>query len=244
MWDCQGFVEADVDDCNAEQKQREAIMYMFIGKPKSISELKWVPPSQGKIREDTEIAVVDNEKFEPAENLRNRKFRIVELGDPSDIKAVEPYKIVLCDIRGVGKSLGSPLEGSHLIKTIKTFYPFKYVIAYTGQGLDMKHNENLVHADRNIPKDADIDIWEDALNRAITAASDPKQVWIITRKYLLEQDVSLLRLLKLEDLFVCSIESHKDLLSNRMHTLKLSEDTLNLLKAFVTGSLAKLLGTQ
>jgi hypothetical protein len=54
------------------------------------------------------------------------------LGDPSNVDAVVPHNIILCDVQGVGHSLDSKKQGAFLIREIKAHFPDKYVIAYTG----------------------------------------------------------------------------------------------------------------
>lgn len=188
-------------------------MYFILGRPKNISEVSPSISPSGDLRKKYEIAVIDDERFEPSENLRNRKFSIIELKDPNDIHAVKPYNIILCDIKGVGKCLGSELEGSQLIKNFRKFYPFKYIIAYTGQELDVRHNENLRFADRIVKKDIDIDKWEEIIDEAIEDIANPIKAWKKTRSYFLEHDVKLDNLLWLEDAYVSSIQQKNDSLT-------------------------------
>src|SRR6266567_4331143 len=78
------------------------------------------------------ICVIDDNPFEPRRNLENVGYKITYLGDVNTIDVTTPHHIVLCDLQGVALELDNKKQGAFLIREIKTNYPEKYVVAYTG----------------------------------------------------------------------------------------------------------------
>lgn len=219
-------------------------MYFIVGNPKTIQDLNGISNlSQGEMRKKTEIAVVDDEFFLKRNTLQQHGYRIQEVGDLKDIKAIEGYQIILCDIKGVGVHFDSPYEGGHLIEEINKFYPNKVIIAYTGERFDPTYNRFFQIADRSIRKDADNDEWIQVLDDSLKLVNDPCEQWKKTRRSLLDLNISTVNLIKIEDLYVRSILAQKDLVSNDKIINSLTSDAksivLNLvssfLYAFITG---------
>ena len=71
-----------------------------------------------ELRNKVEILVIDDQDFAAEEYLIKNGFRIVHKRDIDNIRDVSAYAVVLCDIRGVGKNLGSTKEGAFVIKEI------------------------------------------------------------------------------------------------------------------------------
>ena len=65
-----------------------------------------------------------------------------------------------------------------------------------------------------LKKDIDGDQWIENLDAAIQAASDPILRWKRLRNYLLEKDVPLMHLMKLEDNYVQNMLKHEDQFPN------------------------------
>ena len=81
------------------------------------------------LRSKVEILVIDDENLAAEDYLKKNGFCITHKKDIDTIKDVMPYPVILCDIRGVGQSLGSSKEGAFIIKEIKSSYPNKQVSA-------------------------------------------------------------------------------------------------------------------
>ena len=113
-----------------------------------------------ELRNKVEILVIDDQDFAAEEYLIKNGFRIVHKRDIDNIRDVSAYAVVLCDIRGVGKNLGSTKEGAFVIKEIKAHYPAKQVIAYTGSSYDPAYNEYMNLADAVISKGISVEDWD------------------------------------------------------------------------------------
>lgn len=151
-----------------------------------------------ELRNKVEILVIDDQDFAAEEYLIKNGFRIVHKRDIDNIRDVSAYAVVLCDIRGVGKNLGSTKEGAFVIKEIKAHYPAKQVIAYTGSSYDPAYNEYMNLADAVISKGISIEDWTALVDEQIQKAVDPIYQWERLRKHLLECGVSTAYVAKLE----------------------------------------------
>lgn len=173
-----------------------------------------------ELRSKVEILVIDDQDFAAEEFLIRNGFRIMHKRDIDNIKDVSEYAVVLCDIRGVGKNLGSAKEGAFVIKEIKAYYPAKQVIGYTGSSYDPVYNEYMNLADAVISKGISIEDWIALVDEQIQKAVDPIYQWKRLRKHLLECGVSTAYVAKLEDKYVTAIKAKdfKDL-------VKLAEGT-------------------
>ena len=67
--------------------------------------------SLSELKKRTEILIVDDEEFSYFESLQRHEYNITQKEDLTDLKDAEAYKIVLCDIRGVGNFLRSEFGG-------------------------------------------------------------------------------------------------------------------------------------
>lgn len=213
-------------------------MYLIVGKPKTIHDLVRVNgKSIGELRMATPVAVIDDEIFPKRNYLQQHNFIIKELGDINDIKAVAEYQIILCDIKGVGVHFGSKFEGGHIIEQIRKFYPNKVIIAYTGERFDPTYNKFFQIADSSIKKDAEDEEWENVLDKAIKIANDPVEQWEKIRSSLIYENISLINLVRLEELFVNSVRDKKDYISNNKILNIIDEDIkvilLNLASSFL-----------
>ena len=180
-------------------------MFIKIGRPSSLKEISIADWNKSNSRSLLSIAVIDDKRFAYADLLRKHDFNIVELGDISDIKAVSEYSIVVCDIKGVGKKFKSAAEGGHVIKEIRNRYPDKYIIAFSGSTFDPTFKKYFDSCDVAVKKDADIEEWINALDGAIEVVGNPIKRWIRTRTILLEHEMELFEVLKLEQAYIKAI---------------------------------------
>lgn len=205
-------------------------MYIIFGAPKTIQDLCGLSiKTIGEMRKNTRIAIIDDEPFSKLNILLKHDFQIKEIGDIADISAVSDYPIILCDIKGVGKSFGSVYEGGHIIEEINKYYPNKIIIAYTGERLDPTYNRFFQIADRTIKKDAEDDEWGNILDDCLKIVNDPIEQWKKIRTRLLNSNINSKNLIRLEDIYVQSILTKKDLISNSSIVKTLSVDAKNIL---------------
>ena len=133
----------------------------------------------------------------------------------------------------------------HPIRELKKKYPYKGFAAYTGSAFDIRINTFLIDI-QIIKKDITIDEWCTAIDSLIRNICEPKIVWNRIRKDLLDKDVSLLDLERLEDEFVDRVLNHNCDFSNfpSPKTKKvISAEALKLLSSIASNLLAKLLMT-
>ena len=217
-------------------------MYFTIGKPKSINELKSSHDYIKNVSRDRiEIAIIDDEPFQYLEILRNHNFHIRPFEDIADIKAVHAYPIVLCDIKGVGKSFHSKYEGAHIIDEVRKHYPSKIIIAYSGHQFDPSFNKYFQMCDFVLKKDIDSDNWVENLDNAISKAMNPITQWFKIRAYLLEKDVPLNSILKLEDDYVEMFFKKKESFPSNKTLNTLSDDVKSVILNFTSSAIFKLL---
>lgn len=170
----------------------------------------WRHLSDKEKRQRVTIGVIDDAAFAPKQNLENLGYNVKYLGDPIDISSVEDTQIVLCDLQGVGRSLDPKKQGAFFIREIRANYPEKYVIAYSGGGLNLSITRDAIgSADAFLKKDVTIEEWAEALDPFIDKILDPVSVWQRARIALVDSDISTLDLLKLEDAFVHSIKNRQ-----------------------------------
>ena len=156
------------------------------------------------LRKKTDVLVIDDEGFEPKEFLEGNNYRLTSKTDIDNVKDVSEYPIILCDIRGIGKKISSSFEGAFLIKEIKENYPEKIVIAYTASQYDPSYNVYLQRANIVLPKSMPTEEWLDILDKYIFQTADPVYQWKVLRDRLINLDIPLLDIAKLESVFVKS----------------------------------------
>ena len=189
-------------------------MIVFFKDPKSISDLErnrgimsnMRPPAE--LRKSIKIAVIDDKPFAPEHNLKNNQFQIETFRDIQSINQLAEYPIVLCDLQGVGINLAADLQGAYLIEELKSNYPEKSVIAFTGGSASSNISRRAAAAaDGYLKKDASIDEWRDLLDKHIKNLSDPVYVWRSLRLRLVKEGISPIDLVRLEDAYVSSIKN-------------------------------------
>lgn len=205
-------------------------MYVLLGNPKTIDELRIKSLLKPAVRKSVQILVIDDKEFPFLEILRTHNYSISKRDDLSNVRDVAEYDIILCDIRGVGKALGSRFEGAHLIKEIRTHYPQKAIIAYTAESLMAEYNDYLAHADFTLQKDIDLEQWIDSLDRAISLAADPASAWRRTRLHLLADNIPIHLVMRLEDEFVKHAENKQSVFPSTRLSSNLPSRVLPILK--------------
>jgi hypothetical protein len=220
-------------------------MYYRIGSPKQLSDLKVIArPPIGTLRQKIPIVVVDDKGFVYLNVLRDHGFWITELRDVTDVKIIETYPIVVCDIRGVGKAFASQFEGAHVLAEIKKHYPNKILLAYTGQLFDATFNKYFALCDGSITKDAESQEWVEVLDNAIAAFLDPVLQWKKLRLYMIALDVPTIRLAELEHQYVSAVLAKQAPFRDEGKLLDLPQDAKNVLLGIASNYVFKFLTGQ
>lgn len=198
-------------------------------------------PNIAEARKSVPIAVIDDQPFHAEKNLRSYGFDIRQIGDVKHVDEVKDYRIVLCDLMGVGTALASHNEGAELISEIRHQYPGILVAAYSGAALSSTQARaaKLV-ADRVLRKDVDISEWQEALDGFISQALDPHLVWKRMRKSLVDADVDTKAIIVLENAFVRTIlEKDKDgkKINSAVTSLKLAGDVRAIAQGLISSAI-------
>ncbi|WP_336766949.1 hypothetical protein [Pantoea ananatis] len=207
-----------------------------------LSDIKSENKDQRKLRQNHDMAVIDDEPFAQATNLKNAGFQIVEVGDISNLKIIESYPIIICDIQGVGKAFGSSVEGAYVISEIRKQYPDKYIIGYSTNSFNMGYQPYINKSDVSLLKVNTTEDWTQILDKAINIISDPKSRWIRMRKEILESGVELQDVLNLEQAYIKSVlEKDAQPLTEECRGTELDSRVKDLMSSFITTALAEII---
>lgn len=218
---------------------------IVLGKMYSIADL--ATPKQAlsciDVRSRIPILFIDDEGFVYKEALRDEKFNIFCLTQIEDLGAAAEYPIVICDIKGVGTNFDREREGLFVIRELKKKYPFKHYAVYSGANYRIDAFDELEGVSL-IKKDPDIEDWRGYLDEFIMRATDPKETWKKIRNFLLQKDVPLLEVLRLESNFV-------DIYNNRPQQMgffpeekkfpSIKQDIRSIIQSMIAGALLKAL---
>ena len=211
-------------------------MYYLCGTPQSILDTKTASIFDFSSHPNVPIALIDDQIFSYYELLGTHNYKITCFKDIEDVHVLESYAIILCDIicdiKRVGKTFQSKFEGAHLISKIRKCYPHKVIIAYTSYPHDPTYNKYFAKADSVLKKDIDIDIdeWIEELGRAIKLVANPVFLWTRIRNSLLEFEVPIVQIMKLEDQFVSYVRQKKATFPDPRLSSCLPEKILPILK--------------
>lgn len=215
-------------------------MYLSFGKNYTIKDLNTPilkSKNIGNIRNRYKILIIDDEPFIYYEELRNIGFNLTKKEDVTHLEDVEAYPIVISDIKGVGKSYNSRFDGAMLIRELKKKYPFKIFAAYTGSTYNPTINSYLDGVNI-IKKDIEIDDWCQEIDALIKRVSDPKYIWSKIRDILIEEDIPLIELAKLENEYVDIILNKNGDFHNfpsKKTKLNINTDVRSIINSLVAG---------
>lgn len=195
-----------------------------------------------ELRKRAHVLIVDDDvQGHLDENLRRSGFSNVNImRDVERLPDVEPFHVVLVDICGVGSKLGMeggnlPYEGLSLAAEIKRQYPLKKVIAYSAMLVNYESNYILkTVVDSSFEKGTKIDERNNAIDKCLKDISDPRKIWDHFRKKLLDADVPITQVAKMEDYYVRRIVGHKTLDQNKIAAfLKNSASLVGIIKELI-----------
>jgi len=194
---------------------------MFGFKKYTLKDLEQVKAQIKTDNSKFKIAVIEDKVFPFLEELRRHDFNITIYNDIERINLIADYDIVVSDIKGVGKLLGSKLQGAHLIEEIHKRYPSIYLIAYSASLFNPEYNKYFQLCDETKKKGIDVNDWVKTLELAIKNINDPIYQWEKSRKILLKNGVDIGIVSKLERVYVKSIiKGKKGILIKQLSTSK------------------------
>lgn len=219
-------------------------MFHIFGTPEPLSAIGRESIDLADAKRQVEIAVLDDNPFEPKEALVHHKFLITELGpDIRSLDQVSTYPIIVCDVAGVGRAFGSSLEGAHLVNEIRKAYPDKFLIGYTGLIHSVATTNALTAADKRMAKDESVEAWIRNLEEGMEQVVNPHNRWIRMRRALLERGVELFDVFKLEQAFIKAVRKRKPaVLDNAARQLDVSQEVKDLIIKFSATAVATLIG--
>lgn len=193
-------------------------------------------------RSSYRIIVIDDKGFPLLNGLKASGFNIDHLYDIDNIYTLQPYDIVVCDIRGVGKAYGSIYEGAFIIKEIRTYYPEKYVILHSGSTFKTSFNDYFQLCDLNIRKGTDLGDWVEHLDNICRDIANPEKEWDRMKVYFSAQKVPLKILDELETSFSKAIVKRdhgqfKKVATNGMK--KFSSEALKIIVESITNQIIR-----
>jgi hypothetical protein len=214
---------------------------LLLWKTRDLSALNTIVQTSQVDRSSVSILCIDDKGLEYENIIRNHNFNIRVLNDIEDLKAVSDYPVIICDIKGIGNKFGSKYEGGHIIEEIKSRYPEKVVIAYTGQQFDATYNRFFSMADFTLTKDIDSDVWVSILDETIKKVVSPIEQWKRMRAFLIERDVPLETVFLLEQEFIDAVLSKDKSKFAKGSTLKnVAADIRAVIQSFVASILFKM----
>ena len=218
-------------------------MKIFWRRPKDIEiaqhalSVYFGPDKIHELRKVTRIAVIDDMNFAPMQNLTSNDFNFSHFRDIPNLDLVLDFPIVLVDLLGIGLELNPVSQGAHVIREIKSRFPDKFVIAYTGGADQQLLAPSINAADHFTHKDTSIDDWCRLLDEAIVAVKSPTVMWKKLRHKLLDEGVTPLQLVILEDTLVTSLLDDPANSDTRLITkatqLKLNDNIHAILMSFL-----------
>lgn len=154
------------------------------------------------IRGIANVLIVDNEVqsgMPMKESLQKHGFKNVEYYTALErITDVEKFDVILCDIQGVGESLGFK-DGFELATEIKRLYPSIGIIAFSANNIG-KINKTLI--DDVLSKDVRLKNRNERIDAVAQKVFNPIEAWYIFRNRLLDKKVSIHTIAQLENLYV------------------------------------------
>ena len=192
--------------------EKNAIKYVY-HKLNSISSLKEQKISfEIKVdRKKVKICVVDDEGFDidKVHSLGyiqvDRKLRFENIGD------YEKYDIVLCDIEGVGNEFDSVRQGLAVAEQIKSVYPEKIVLIYSGKNVEA-YGEMPANVDGVLSKVESTTELVKQLDKYYKESIDPIMAWEKTRQQMLNAGIATKTIAIVEDQYCFSMIEKKDYL--------------------------------
>lgn len=135
------------------------------------------PPSVEDLKRTTQVLFVDDEDFSDRLTvIRGAGWNVRQVPDIKnfDSEDVKNANIIFMDYIGVGKILTPSEEGIGLLRSLKTRYPKKFIIFYSGHAGYIPGHEVHSIADAWVDKHADTFVYIDHIEEAAAKTYEPK----------------------------------------------------------------------
>jgi hypothetical protein len=151
------------------------------------------PPPVSSRRGNFRAAVVDDDvasRFDPVarEALRGRGFNVDYFADISNVRELDRYSIVLCDIKGVGRHMGldGNGHGGIIVSELRKSHPLIYIVMYSAENYNPRFNRFFALADEVMDKGSvSGEAVVELLDRAIAALGSASDLWKRFKKHVL-----------------------------------------------------------
>lgn len=188
-------------------------------------------------RNNIKIAIIDDMEVPYLESLRKSGYNVRHYKDIEDFEMLKSYSVIVCDIKGVGKSFGSKLEGAYIIKEARKLFPEKYIIAMSSAVYKISVNKVIGVADDKIARDSDLDHVSDSIGKAVNTMSSNRLRWLRLRDNLLNiHNVDMYNVWLIEQDFIAAmLKKDKKKLENSKGMKHVNDMVKGLLVNFISG---------
>lgn len=162
--------------------------------------------SAEELRSKLPILVIEDGAFPVKEMLAKNGFKIDVIKDLDSYNSLSSYRVVLCDINGVGLQLGFQ-DGCGLMKEIKRRQPMLPVIAYSDYDQPLAKGNLHKVVDGFAEKDSSLEDWIELLDGYMKNLVDPVVQWKKARERLLERNATIHLVSNLESQFVQKVQN-------------------------------------
>lgn len=173
--------------------------------------------------ENTKILIIDDEKTTIEDTLRRIGYQVFWKKDIDNLNEVENYAVIICDYKGVGLKFDNKYEGLNLAKLIRDKYPNKIIYLLSAASFGPDANDYLKCLNELISKGQESKLI-DCIKEDIETLFNPKESWNNYKNMLRNKKISEKDIFRLEDLYVCSLNSQKDKLSKSKLFLKVNNN--------------------
>ncbi|KAB0286944.1 hypothetical protein F2P58_20135 [Vibrio fortis] len=188
-------------------------------------------------RNSIKIAIIDDKEVPYLDSLRRSGYNVQHYKDIEDFDMLKAYSVIVCDIKGVGKSFGSKLEGAYIIKEARKLYPEKYIIAMSSAVYKISVAKVIGVADDKIIRDVDVDKVLDSIDTAVNTMRSNRLRWLRLRDNLLNtHNVDIYDVWKIEQAFIVAMINKDKTKLEKNKTINHANDLVKgLLINFISG---------
>ncbi|MCY9865495.1 MULTISPECIES: hypothetical protein [Vibrio] len=188
-------------------------------------------------RNSIKIAIIDDMEVPYLDSLRRSGYNVQHYKDIEDFDMLKAYSVIVCDIKGVGKSFGSKLEGAYIIKEARKLYPEKYIIAMSSAVYKISVAKVIGVADDKIIRDIDLDKVLDSIDTAVNTMRSNRLRWLRLRDNLLNtHNVDMYDVWKIEQAFIAAMINKDKTKLEKNKTINHANDMVKgLLINFISG---------